>query len=313
MDWLLCIAIAVFASACGIFIDNYISGQYFKCHEANAQKSFYWFPFILIGIISVIIGILAFGDVNLAEIPIWTLILFMISGACTSIAGIFYYKALEVSESTDYGIFAQLSPVFYLILGMIFLNQEINTHQFIAFIIIFAAPILILLTTKKRSRHLRMRAVFYTILDILIDTSGAIMFVKFSNADINFAVQIGFVFIGKGIGNLIIMLANPKWRKRYRYVVKSSNRKVYLPLFGSLLASLFNTYARNIALVLAPSVAIASAITDSTRPILIFFLGLLFTLLWPKFGREKMSKKVILVHLIATVLVVVGICLIQCD
>lgn len=121
----------------------------------------------------------------------------------------------------------------------------------------------------------------------------------------------GFVYIGKGIGNGLIMLAKPKWRKRYRFVVKSSHHKIYFPFIGTLILGVTNHFAKNLSLILAPSVAVASAITNSTKPIVIFFLGLLFTLLWPRFGREKMTKKVIYVHLIATIIVVIGICLIQ--
>ena len=306
MDWLLCTAIAVFASACGIFIDNYISDYYFKGRSASAQKGFFWLPFIIIGIVCVCIT-----GADFTNIPFYVYLIFMISGATTAIAGIFYYKALEVSDSTDFGIFTQLSPVFYLILGWAFLNQTITTHQFIAFIIILSAPILIIISTKKRSRQVRIKAILYTIINLLIDTIGTLIFVKFSDNSINFITSMGFVYIGKGIGNAIIMLTKPKWRKRYRFVVKSSHFKAYIPLFGTLVLGVVTHFAKNLALVLAPSVAVASAIMHSTKPIVIFFLGILFTLLWPKFGREKMKRKVILVHLIATIIVVIGICLIQ--
>ena len=62
---------------------------------------------------------------------------------------------------------------------------------------------------------------------------------------------------------------------------------------------------------MAPSVALASAASDSTTPIMIFFMGIVLTILWPNFGREKLNRKSVLVHLIATVLVVAGIILIQ--
>jgi hypothetical protein len=65
------------------------------------------------------------------------------------------------------------------------------------------------------------------------------------------------------------------------------------------------------ALFMAPSVAVASAASDSSTPIVIFFMGILLTLIWPEFGREKLNRKSIIVHLIATILVVVGIVLIQ--
>lgn len=306
MDWLLCIAVTVFCSACTIFIDNYISDYYFKGRDANSQKNFFWFPFLIIGIVC-----LCITGVDFINIPFYVYVMFLLSGAATAVAGIFYYKALEVSDSTDFGIFSQLSPVFYLIMGWLFLNQTINSTQFIAFIIIFSAPILILLTTKKRSRQVRLRAVLYTIINLLIDAISSILFVKFSNDSINFVTGMGFVYIGKSIGNGLIMLAKPKWRKRYHFVIKSSHHKAYLSLFASLVVGVANHFAKNLSLVLAPSIAIASAITNSTKPIVIFFLGILFTLLWPRFGREKMTKKVIYIHLIATIIVVLGICLIQ--
>ena len=65
------------------------------------------------------------------------------------------------------------------------------------------------------------------------------------------------------------------------------------------------------ALATAPTVAMASVASDSSEPIVIFFMGLLLTLLWPKFGREKLDKKSIIVHLVATALVVTGIIILQ--
>ena len=306
MDWLLCIAIAVFAGASCIFIDNYISDYYFKGKNANAQKNFYIIPFLIIGAVC----LFATG-VDFTNIPPYIYILFIVSGAITALGGIFYYKALELSDSTDFGIFAQLSPIFYLILGWLFLGQEITGTQLIAFLIIFAAPILIILTTKKRSRKIKLKAISYVIADVLIDAISVTIFVNFNTSDVNFVTEMGFVYIGKSLGNLIIMLLNPKWRKRYRYIVKSSHRKVYYALTGELIINTINLFAKNFALILAPSIALTSAIISSAKPIVIFFLGLLFTLLWPRFGREKLNKKVILVHLIATILVVIGICLIK--
>ena len=309
MDWLLCIAITAFTGAANIFVDNYISDYYFKGRDANAQKCFHWIPHTIVGLVC----ICATG-LDFTNIPIYIYLLFLLPGVISVVAGIFYYKALEVSESTDFGIFAQLAPIFYLILGWLFLGQNITSHQFIAFLIIIAAPILIILTTKKRSRPVRLKAVFYTILNIFIAAAGAILFVKLDageTADVNFITEMGFVFLGQGIGNGLIVLANPKWRKRFRYVTKSSKHKVYYPLTVSLVFNIINKFARNLALVLAPSVALTTAITDSAKPIVIFFMGLLFTILWPRFGREKLTKKAVMVHLIATVLVVIGIFLIQ--
>lgn len=306
MDWLILIAIAVVADSSRIFIDNYISDYYFKGKTAVAQKYFFCFAFIIIGIICTLIG-----GVDFSNIPFHIYLLFILSGACGVIAGIPYYRALELSDTTDFGIFMQLSPILYLILGWLFLGQSITPIQTLAFLIILAAPFLVIISSKKRSRNVRMKAVFYAFLNVLITTIGALIFVKQNTTDINFITEMAFVFIGKGLGNIVIMALAPKWRKRYHYVAKTSHQKVLRPLIATFISGIAKDFATHLALVLAPSVALVSAISDSTKPIFIFFMGILFTLIWPKFGREKLNKRAILVHLVATILVVIGICLIQ--
>ncbi|MBO7657356.1 EamA family transporter [Candidatus Saccharibacteria bacterium] len=306
MDWLLCIAIAVLANSAGIFVDNYISDYYFKGRGAASQKTFFRLIYIITGIICVIAG-----GVNFGSIPPYIYLIFILSGIGAATAGIFYYKALELTDSTDFGIFAQLSPIFYLLFGWLFLNQTIDIYQLIAFSIIIIAPFLIIMAAKKRSRGLRIKAALYVILNVSIVAFCSIFFVKYHTSELNFVTEIGFLLVGKGIGNAIIILLNPKWKKRYKFVLKSSGKRIYYPFIGTFTLSIINEFAKNLAFVLAPSVALVSAINDSARPIVIFFMGLLFTLLWPKFGREKLKKRTILVHLVATILVVLGIYLIK--
>lgn len=306
MDWLIFVTIAVIADSSRIFIDNYISCDYFKSKMAVAQKYFYCFSFIVVGIICALIA-----GVDFTAVPFHVYILFILSGACAVVAGIPYYRALELSESTDYGIFIQLSPVLYLILGWLFLGQTISSVQLIAFLIILSAPILVIVTTKKRSRKIRLKAALYAFLSIFISTVGALIFVQQNTTELNFITEMAFVFIGKGIGNTIIMALAPKWRKRYHYVMKSTHHRVLRPLFATFIACILKDFATNLALILAPSVALVSAVSDSSKPIVIFFMGIVFTIIWPRFGREKLNKRTVLVHLIATILVVIGICLIQ--
>jgi drug/metabolite transporter (DMT)-like permease len=254
--------------------------------------------------------IIIFGvDFAVAK-PITFLVLFG-SGLVISVANIFFYRAFEIDDSTNVGIFVQSTPVFYLILGWLFLNETISLLQLVAFLIVLSASAIIILTARKKSRRIKMRTAFFILLFVIFDVIGNIMFVKVSSGNLNFLTEIGFVFIGKGIGNGIIVLLKPKWRRRYRSVVKSSKRKVLVPLSCSFLVNIVAESTYRAALVFAPSVALASVISDSAVPIAVFFMGIVFTLIWPKFGREKLDRKSVIVHLIATILVVVGIILIQ--
>ena len=289
-----------------IFIDNYASDVYFKGNGAVSQKLFYGYAYLLLSSV-----ILVFTGFNIF-VTSWSVIAIVIlSGILASVAGIPYYKALEIEDSTNLGIFIQLAPILYLVLGWIFLGETITPTQFIAFFVILAAPLLIILTTRKRSRKVKLRAVFYAFLFVLIAVISNLIFVKASTPDLNFASSIALLFIGKGIANLVIVYMRPKWRKRFRNVLKSSHRKVLRPLIINSCIGAIKDFAYRGALIAAPAVALASAASDSAEPIVIFFMGLVLTIIWPKFGREKLNRKTVLVHLIATVLVVAGIVLLQ--
>ena len=305
MNWLILVAITVILDASRIFIDNYVSDVYFKKNGAVSQKFFYGCTYIIMAIIILIVT-----NFNLFQTDYAAIGLILLSGALVSVAGIPYYKALEIEDSTNLGIFMQLAPVLYLILGWFFLNDTFSPLQLVAFIIILAAPTLIVLTTKKRSRKVKLKAVFFAFIYVLVAVIGNLLFVKADSSSINFVDEIALLFLAKGIANLIIIYGRPKWRRRFQSVLKS-NKKVLRPMLANTLIGAAKDFAYRGALVAAPAVALASAATDSTTPIVIFFMGILLTLIWPKFGREKLDRKTVVVHLIATALVVTGIIILQ--
>lgn len=183
--------------------------------------------------------------------------------------------------------------------------------QLIAFAIILCAPFIIVSTTKKRSRKIRLRAVFFAFLYVLIAVIGNLVFVKADNGQMEFITELAILFLAKGLSDIIIVYSQPKWRKRFHDVAIKSKHKVFRPLALNLMIGLAKEFSYRAALITAPAVALASVSSDSAEPIVIFFMGLLFTLIWPKFGREKLDKKTVCVHLAATALVVVGIILMQ--
>lgn len=307
MNWLVLVAIAVFTDSLRIFIDNYTSDVYFKGKLAASQKLFYGYTTAIIGL-----AIICFTGFTVFQLPPSIIIMFFLAGALSAISGIPYYKACEVDESTNLGIFTQLSPVLYLIISWVFLDEAFSPMQLVAFAIVLSAPALIVFSSRKRSRKMRIRAMIYAFLYVVIAVVGNVLFVKASQeTDISFVEQIGITMLMKGITALIICYSIPKWRKRFRAVVKQSKRKVFRPMFINVLITLIKDFSYRGALVVAPAVAIASAASDSIEPIVIFFMGILLTLIWPKFGREHLDRKTVRVHLIATVLVVVGVVLLQ--
>ena len=306
MSWLAILAIAVISDALRIFIDNYASDYYFKEKGAVSQK-------IVSGIVTPILGIiiLIVTGFNFTEIPPVALTLLLMSGVLGSLAGIPYYKALEIDDSTNIGIFFQFSPILYLIIGWIIGDEQFSIIQLLACFIILAAPLLVVITAKKRSRKVRIKAALLAFISIIFYVASGETFIQGNVDGINIFSEIGLVLITKGLSDLLIIGSRRKLRRRLAKVVKSSRRKVLFPINISIIMRVIQEFSYRIGLIIAPSVAIASAASDAVEPAVIFFMGLLLTILWPKFGREKLQKKTVLVHFIATVLVVIGIVILR--
>lgn len=306
MNWLVVLAIAVVSDALRIFIDNYISDVYFKEKGAVSQK-------IVSGIVTPILGIiiLIVTGFNFTEIPPVALTLLLMSGVLGSLAGIPYYKALEIDDSTNIGIFFQFSPILYLIIGWIIGDEHFSVIQLLACFIILAAPLLVVITAKKRSRKVRIKAALLAFISIIFYVASGETFIQGNVDGINIFSEIGLVLITKGLSDLLIIGSRRKLRRRLAKVVKSSRRKVLFPINISIVMRVIQEFSYRIGLIIAPSVAIASAASDAVEPAVIFFMGLLLTILWPKFGREKLQKKTVLVHFIATVLVIIGIVILR--
>lgn len=266
---------------------------------------FYGYAFVIVGIIIAIASHLN------PSIDPSAIIMIVISGIMSGLAGLAYYRALELDDSTNIGIFTQLSPVFYLILGWFFLGESFSPMQLIAFAVILSAPFLIVATTRKKSRHIRIKAVFYAFVYVLVAVIGNLFFVKADASDYTFVQELAIILFSKGLTDLAIVYFYPKYRHRFRKVTKKSHKKVLRPMSVNLIVGVIKEFSYRAALATAPAVAIASVASDSAEPIVIFFMGIILTLIWPRFGREKLNKKTIYVHLIATVLVVIGIILLQ--
>lgn len=309
MSWLIFVAIAVIFDAVRIFTDNYISDVYFKGRDVAAQKLFSAWGKTILGIVILIIS-----GFNFTQFDTITIILLITSGFLLSIAEVAYYTALGIEDSTNIGIFIQLAPVLYLVFGWLFLGDTFSPIQLLAIAIILVAPIMIVLTSKKRSRKVKLRAVTLAFIYILITIIANIIYVR-ANSDVldltTIIQEVSIVILGTGIMDFVFMYTLPSWRKRFHHVLKTSKNKVFVPLTVSLVSSTIKNYAYRTALVLAPAVALASAASDSVEPIVIFFMGIVLTLIWPKFGREKLDKKTVLVHFVATIFVVIGIILMQ--
>jgi drug/metabolite transporter (DMT)-like permease len=255
----------------------------------------------------------------LQELPLQTIIILIGVGIVNSLASIFYYKALVAEDATGATIFTQLEPLLYLILGWTILGEHIAPTEILAFILILLAPLIIIFTANKRSQKLEIRAITLLAICTTMQVVANIVFIKFSglediainNNEFNiFATAIFFTMIGNLITDTSLALIFKSWRTRFWNVVKKAKHRYVIPaLINEIIYAPVDLVYR-FALIIAP-VAIVSVATGALSLIITFALGIILSILWPTFGREKLKKRIILAHLLATVLAVMGIIILQ--
>ena len=303
--WLILTILAALAAAIYTFLDNYIVDVLFKGRTPQAQKAFFGPAYI---VTAVLVAIFA----GLEAVEWQRAVMLVISGALASISYIPYYIALGKDEATNVTIFEQLSPIFYLILGCLILGDSISVIQLAAFGVILMSPLVLIFSAKRNSKNSRTKTMWLMVVKVIISSLGCVLAVKFGSG-IDTITMLFYVMLGKGLCDVILMLMFKKWRKRFNDIAKREKNKA--KFFGIFLIDhvvwLVSDFTYYIALTLAPAVAMVSAVTKSLQPILVFVLGIILTILWPKFGREKNDRRTIIAHFVATLLAVVGIILLQ--
>ncbi len=312
--WLILTIAASIAGSLSAFFDNYITDVYFKGRNPAAQKVFGGPINLVVGIIFLAIYCIISPAVFP---PAFNVFLLIISGMISSLATMFYYMALGSEDTTGAIIFCQLYPIFYLIMGFLFLGEKIVGMQLVAFLFLMAAPLTILLFTGKRRKKMEYRAALLLLINVILSPLAAIIFV-FAERDIQWSVDndysivlaMGLLFIGKGIFDITASILSKKWRRRAKRVLLESKMRIFVPILINVVIWLFADYGIRKAM-LSEQVAIVSAVNLAVELLATFIFGLVFTILWPRFGREKLNKRTVAAHFIATILAIIGIILVE--
>ena len=305
MLWLVLSILSGIIWAFGTFLDNYIADVTFKNRRPQAIKVFNSFSYLLIALII----FLFFG---VEQTAIATAAWLLAAGIITSIASIPYYAALKHEESTGSAIYYQLQPIFYLLADLLIFHKSISFMQGIALFILMLAPVIIISSRRRqkaRKRALSTAAIF--ILYVFLLSVGSII-TTHATADSNtpYLTVFFYFMLGRGISDSILCLTQKSWRARFKYVARHDRKRLILSLSAAQILSIIGEFTTRLALALS-SAAIVAALVNSFELILIFIFGIILTLKWPEFGREKLNRHIIVAHLVAILLCISGILILQ--
>ncbi len=303
--WLVLVAIVAASGSIHAFLDNYIADVLFNKNRPEAFKVSATISFAIL-----IILLLIFAPP--VALPILMILGFLVSGILDSLGTAPYLRAFKYEEATGITVLRQLSSIFALVFGFLFLQERIDALQIVAFALILLAAFIIIRSRGKRHLKIEIRATRLVVLAILGWVSSEVIFLAIARASgAPFLTAFFWFAVGKWLGDLGLTVAFKSWRTRFLSAFrKHKSRFVTAATIAETLRIASNFIWRQ-AMLIAPTLAIAAVTETTLKLFLTFGFGLALSILWPKFGRETMSRKVILMHLVAVVIAAVGVFLVQ--
>ena len=303
MLWLVLALIVATLYAVNSILDNYIADVVFKDKIPQAIKCFNG-PFYLVA------ALIIFLCFDIQSIGVESAMWLIGSGILCSLSSIPYYLALRSEEATSAVIFYQLQPIFYLIAGIFLFGEQINFPQICGFILILIAPAIVVFSRKRpRSRRVEMSATLYFIAYVAINSASGIISTHIGSG-IDFPTMFFYFILGRAIIDIFMVAMQPRWRQRFKYIWRRQGMKAIGIISLEQLIHIVTELTYRAALIIGIA-AITSVVTNVAELVMTFILGIVFTIIWPKFGREKLTRHVVIAHLLATIVAIIGIIILQ--
>lgn len=300
MTWFIIALIAPLIWSIINHADKYLISKYFKGGGVGALM-------IFVGIISLPLSLaILFLYPDILSITNSEIFILIASGMIYNLAVLFYLYALEEEDASLVIPFWQLSPVFAYFLGIMILGEKLTSVQLIGSLItLFGAMILSIEFGEDSKMKLRKRAVGFMILSSVCIALENVIFKKASIDDSFFWTSIFWNQIGMLIFAIICFLYKPYRKSFFKTLDENGVTITSLNIFeqiGETIGIIIN-YS---ALLLAPA-ALITLVTYSAQPLFVFVLGIILTLLFPKFVKENLSKKHLIIKFVSIVIMIIGV------
>jgi drug/metabolite transporter (DMT)-like permease len=300
MLWIILCVITAALYAISTIIDNYVIDVFFKENCPQSVKTINGRFYLVMAIILLPLFGQQIGSINNA-------ILATLAGALMSLSGIPYVLGFKNENATSAAVYFQMQPLFFLLADFFFLGQPLNGTQILGFIITLTAPIVIIFSNRRATarKHSAYAALMFLAHVVIAAVSGTLFAHVGSNSAVSPFAIFSFFVLGRAISDNLLSLL-PSWRKRFKYVRRRYGAKLITPQVINLIICAAADFLYRFTLILVAT-SIASVVTHALELIFTFILGIILTLIWPRFGREELTRRKILAHTAAVILALTGI------
>lgn len=281
-------------------LDKYLLGRFFKENAAG--------PILVVftGFAGIIIAItiLLFGPSVFTLAP-WQALFVMGAGVLLVASYIPYMIAMQRDEASIVASLYRLAPVFVFVLSYPALGESLRPQQIVGGLMTIAGSILLIVDLRRSGRGLNLSTFFLMCAACLMSACTVVIF-KFIALKASFWSSAFWEYIGAGIFSLTLICGMPSYRHALFALLRSREAYVLVPI--TLSGEAFNVLA-NLAVgfagLLAP-LALVSIVTG-LHPFFVLLYGILFTLFFPAFSRERLTRRHILQKVVAISVMCAGI------
>jgi drug/metabolite transporter (DMT)-like permease len=292
--------IAALCYALSGFIDNYLVDAHVKKLHAKCMSPIY----MALEIIACA-AILIITRGSVLEVSAGGIAIFFGAAAFNSLASLPYYAALKRGETTEVSLLSQAAPIIALVLGVALLGESIGAEQLAAFFLIIGSAVFLVLGSGSKHIKLKMISGGYVLLACLFWVLSDIVFVLQARESA-FITSFFWLLLGGLAANAVQFAIMKSWRRDFKtFISRNRAKKVAIITVNELVWGV-GEVAWRFGVVMLP-VAIVSVTGNVSQLIITFVLGILLSSFFPRFGREKLTKKIVVNHALATVTIGVAL------
>jgi drug/metabolite transporter (DMT)-like permease len=232
-----------------------------------------------------------------------SLICVLLASVVYILATLFYFKALEKNDASIIVVMFQMIPVFSYILALILFKENLTAHQIIGSIIIILSAVIISFDFNEKNNRKKFKALLLMTLSSLCYSIYFILFdIGIRNStyySCAFWYQIGFLIMG------IVLLLLKSFRIPFVNAIKKNGKRYLILNTTNEVINLIANLLVNYANLLIP-IALVNVLSGF-QGTFAFILGIIGTLLLPKYIKEDLSKRVVIQKIVCIILGIIGL------
>lgn len=238
------------------------------------------------------------------EVSVFAL-LAVLSGCVLVLSFVFYAEALKVAETSYILMLSPTISVFTLIGGAVFLGQFPTLNDLGAALIVLIGAFL-LVYQKIDGRHGIKRGTKWMMISLFIWSGMFLM----NDWTLNY-IDYGSFMVWESFGVCLFgasLFIIPAIRSQVLLGIKSAPKAKYGWFLFNNVFDLLGQLSIKMAIMIAPIVGLVTVVTQ-IQTVYAVVIGIILTLLLPKYFKEDLSKKEIAKKLLASTVMIIGVAL----